>query len=148
MKVEIGKRVKRLRLEKGLTQKEFASRVRGGLDYTYIGKIERGEQIPSLKILMKISESLSVPLGSFFLDESPLSVCGIPCAELQLLVEEENGCELVNALKLLNKDDIPLVIELARVLSRHRGAAKGRRSGDVWGVALRAAEKGAFYGKE
>ena len=58
MKVEIGIRVKKLRLAKGLTQKEFAASVRGGLDYTYIGKIERGEQLPSLKILLKIDREL------------------------------------------------------------------------------------------
>src|SRR6266567_7340946 len=82
LKVEIGKRLKRLRLEKGFTQKELAVRVKGGLDYTYIGKIERGEQLPSLKILIKISEALSVPIGSFFQEESSPSVCGIPCSEL------------------------------------------------------------------
>lgn len=148
MKVDIGKRVKKLRLAKGLTQKEFAASVRGGLDYTYIGKIERGEQLPSLKILMKISEALSVPVGSFFQEESLPSVCGMPCSELKLLAEEVKGCELVNALKLLNKGDIPLVVEIARMLSRHRGAAKGKRSGDVWKTVLMAAEEGASYGKK
>ena len=61
LKVEIGKRLKRLRLQKGSTQKELAAKVRGGLDYTYIGKIERGEQLPSLKILIKISEAKRSP---------------------------------------------------------------------------------------
>jgi len=121
LKVEIGKRVKKMRLEKGLTQKEFAASVRGGLDYTYIGKIERGEQLPSLKILIKISEALSVPVGSFLQDESSPSVCGIPCPEHK--AGEEKGCELVNALKLLNIGDIPLEVEIARMLSSHRGTA-------------------------
>lgn len=148
MKVEIGKRVKMLRLEKGLTQKEFASRVRGGLDYTYIGKIERGEQLPSLKILIKISEALSVPVSSFFPDETMPSVCGLPCSELKVLIEEGKGGELINALKLLHKGDIPLVVEIVRVLGRHRSAAKGKRSGNVWGMALMAGEEGAFYGEK
>jgi len=29
-----------------LTQKEFAERVPGKVDYTYIGRMERGEQYP------------------------------------------------------------------------------------------------------
>jgi transcriptional regulator with XRE-family HTH domain len=48
---EIGSRLKKLLMEKGLTQKELASKVKGGLDYTYIGKIERGQQLPSLRAL-------------------------------------------------------------------------------------------------
>ena len=132
----------------GLTQKELAARVKGGLDYTYIGKIERGEQLPSLKILMKISEALSVPVGSFFQEESSPLVCGIPCSKLKLLAEEVKGCELVDALKLLNKGDIPLVVEIARMLSRHRSAAKGQRSDDVWAAALMAAKERTSHGKK
>jgi len=32
-----------------LTQKEFAERVPGKVDYTYIGRMERGEQYPHPK---------------------------------------------------------------------------------------------------
>ena len=69
-------------------------------------------------------------------------------ATLKLLAEGEKGCELVDALKLLHKGDIPLVVEVARVLSRHKDAAKGKRSGDLWEVALMAAEEGVSYGKK
>lgn len=148
MKIEIGKRLKKLRMEKGFTQKEFAARVRGGVDYTYIGKIERGEQLPSLKILIKISEALSVPVGYFFLDEALPAVCDIPCPELKLLVKDEKVCELLRTLKLLHEDDMPLVIEIARVLDKHRRAAK-RKPVDYLGEdALMAAEEGASYGKK
>lgn len=148
MKVEIGKRLKRLRLKKGFTQKEFAAMVAGGLDYTYIGKIERGEQLPSLKILMKISEALSVPVESFFRDEPSPSVCGTPCSDLKYLIEEEKGCELLDAFRQLHEDDIRLVTEIIRVLSRHRHAAKGKLPDNLPDDMLLAAEEGVSYEKK
>lgn len=143
LKVEIGKRLKRLRLEKGLTQKELAAKV--GLDYTYIGKIERGEQLPSLKILLKISEVLSVPVNHFFQDEA---LSGVSIAELKHLVNADKGEELLRALKLLHEDDIPLLIEIIRVLGRHRSAAKGKLSNALEKGALMAAEEKIPYGKK
>ncbi len=47
---EIGLILQRLRRDKGWTQKALAQRVAGGVNTTYIGKIERGDQLPSLKI--------------------------------------------------------------------------------------------------
>jgi transcriptional regulator with XRE-family HTH domain len=144
LKVEIGKRLKRLRLEKGYTQKELAARVREGLDYTYIGKIERGEQLPSLKILIKISEALSVPVGYFFRDESVSAVREISAPGLKLPGKGEKGRELIRALKLLHEDDIPLIIEIVQVLSRHRNAMPESSAEKI----LMAAEKGTPYGQE
>ena len=149
LKVEIGKRLKRLRLQKGSTQKELAAKVRGGLDYTYIGKIERGEQLPSLKILIKISEALSVPVGYFFLGEAVPAVNEIPTAELKLIVKkDERRRELLKALKLLHEDDIPLLFEIVKVLIRHRNAANKRLSDTPGEGALMAAEEEAPYGKK
>ena len=148
LKVEIGKRLRRLRLQKGSTQKELAAKVRGGLDYTYIGKIERGEQLPSLKILIKISEALSVPVGYFFLGEAVPAVNEIPAAELKLIVKDERGRKLLKALKLLHEDDIPLLFEIVKVLIRHRNAAKKRLSDTPGEGALMAAEEEAPYGKK
>jgi transcriptional regulator with XRE-family HTH domain len=125
LKSKIGRRLKKLRTEKGLTQKGLAATVRGGLDYTYIGKIERGEQLPSLKILLKISEALSVPVSSFFPDETVSAVCDVSAPEMDYQAGDERRGELFATLKLLHEDDIPLLIEIARVLTRHR-ATKDR----------------------
>src|SRR6266545_23751 len=120
LKAEIGRRLKRARMEKGLTQKELAAKVAGGLDYTYIGKIERGEQLPSLKILLKISEALSVAVGYFFQEPTLLAVPGILDAELKWIAKGSKGKELLRELKFLQEEDIPLLIEIIHVLSRHR----------------------------
>jgi len=119
LQIEIGKRLKKLRTDRGLTQKGLAAKVKGGVDYTYIGKIERGKQLPSLKVLLSISETLSVPINYFFRDEPDTIVYVNSTAELGFLVRDEKGRELLNTLKLLQERDIPLVIEIARILARH-----------------------------
>lgn len=65
----LGERVKKLRKSLGLTQKEFASRLPGKIDQTYIGKIEREQQYPSLKLLERIGRAYSVPISYFFHEE-------------------------------------------------------------------------------
>ena len=68
--VKVGKRLKMIRKRLGLTQKEFASRIPGGVDHTYVGKVERGYQYPSLKILERVGRAFNVSLGYFFEDSS------------------------------------------------------------------------------
>lgn len=149
MKLEIGRRLKRLRLEQGLTQKELAAKVSGGLDYTYIGKIERGEQLPSLKILIRISEALAVHVGDFFHCEAwPAANGVVASAEPGQLVRREKEREFFRMLNLLHADDIPLVIEIIRVLSKHRSAARMMPSRDADERTLLAAEAGAHYEKK
>jgi transcriptional regulator with XRE-family HTH domain len=148
LKVEIGNRLKRLRLEKGFTQKELAVRVKGGLDYTYIGKIERGEQLPSLKILIKISEALSVPLGYFFRDEALPALHKLFVHEFKPLVKGVKGRNLLTAIESLHEDDIPLLIEIIRLLNRHRNAAKAKLPDTGGEDVPMAAEEGASYGKK
>lgn len=53
-----GKRVRELRKERGLSQVELASKV--GIDRSYMGFLERGERNPSLEMIAKIAEALSV----------------------------------------------------------------------------------------
>jgi len=67
--VNIGWQVKKLRRRLHLTQKEFAARVTRPTDYTYIGKIERDVQFPSVKFLIRLAEAYHVPVEYFFLNE-------------------------------------------------------------------------------
>lgn len=128
LKLKIGGRLKRLRTDKGLTQKGLAAEVSGGLDYTYIGKIERGEQLPSLKILVKISEALSVPLGSFFPDEPVATIRDGSTAEQDYRVRDEKRNGLYEALELVHEDDIPLLTEIVKALARHGKAVDEKRA--------------------
>ncbi len=54
----IGQRLKRLRLEHGLSQRELAS---PGVSYAYISRIEAGTRQPSVKALRRLAAKLGVP---------------------------------------------------------------------------------------
>ena len=57
----LGKNVRRLRQQRGLTQEKLAFEAE--IDLTYIGGIERGRRNPSLLVMARIAEALSVPLA-------------------------------------------------------------------------------------
>jgi transcriptional regulator with XRE-family HTH domain len=52
--------VRRLRLKKGMTQEELAFEAE--IDLTYVGGIERGKRNPSLLVMGRIANALSVPI--------------------------------------------------------------------------------------
>src|SRR5207247_6829548 len=53
----IGSRLKRLRLERGFSQRDLSS---PGVSYAYISRIEAGARTPSVKALRKLSQKLGV----------------------------------------------------------------------------------------
>src|SRR3954465_11324422 len=53
----IGQRLKRLRLDRGMSQRELAS---PGVSYAYISRIEAGTRQPSVKALRKLAAKLGV----------------------------------------------------------------------------------------
>ena len=55
-----GRNVRRLRQQKGLTQEELAFEAE--IDLTYMGGIERGKRNPSLLVMARIADALSVAL--------------------------------------------------------------------------------------
>jgi transcriptional regulator with XRE-family HTH domain len=61
---QFGKKVRALRLAKGLSQEELA--FRAGVHRTYLGGIERGERNPSLKNIAAIAKALDSTLSELF----------------------------------------------------------------------------------
>ena len=57
MQETIGARLKRLRLERGLSQRELSSK---GVTYAYISRIEAGARTPSVKALRMLAAKLGV----------------------------------------------------------------------------------------
>src|ERR687883_1438758 len=53
----IGMRLKRLRLDRGLSQRELSS---PGVSYAYISRIEAGARTPSVKALRMLAQKLEV----------------------------------------------------------------------------------------
>ena len=120
MITEIGNRLKKIRKERGLTQKELALKVSGKVDYTYIGKIERNRQSPSIGVLKRISDALSVPLSYFFLEEGTASLLKLLPEDLKEIAKSEKKQVFLKTLKDINEEDIPLSIEIIDILNKHR----------------------------
>ena len=62
--IRLGKQLKIIRKEKGLTQEQLAEKV--GIHPTYVGKLEGGKSNPSTLLLFKISIALDVKLSKIF----------------------------------------------------------------------------------
>ena len=56
-----GQRVRKLRLETGLSQEKFAGKC--GLDRTYLGSVERGERNIALRNVEKIAKAFGKSAG-------------------------------------------------------------------------------------
>ena len=63
---EIGKNIKKLREEKGLTQEELAFLIDSARNY--VGCIERGEKHPSIKTLYKIATALDTKINKILIN--------------------------------------------------------------------------------
>ncbi|KQZ29375.1 helix-turn-helix domain-containing protein [Caulobacter sp. Root1472] len=61
----VGANIRRLRKAKGLTQEQLAHE--SGVAMRYVAGVERGEENPSLKFLVKISEALGAEPGVLLL---------------------------------------------------------------------------------
>ena len=60
----LGKRLKKLREQKGWSQEEFAAKC--GVHRTYMGSVERGERNVAVLNLRKIAAALGVKVGDLF----------------------------------------------------------------------------------
>ncbi len=61
-----GNRIKRLRHVKGMTQPDLAEKA--GLSRNFLGTVERGRQVPSMLILLRIADGLGVDIARIVSD--------------------------------------------------------------------------------
>ncbi|MCY3921347.1 MAG: helix-turn-helix transcriptional regulator [Chloroflexi bacterium] len=66
-RLAFGRRVRRLRRLRGLSQEALA--LRCGLDRTYVGGVERGERNISLLNIHRIARGLGLPVRDLFADK-------------------------------------------------------------------------------
>ena len=64
----IGKRIKKLRIEKSLTQKELAKRA--GLTSEYMSKLEKAKRLPTLKSIAGLSKALGIEAWELLFEET------------------------------------------------------------------------------
>lgn len=108
----VGNRLKELRKALNLTQKDVAAKLKSKIDYSYIGKIEREEQNPSLKILKKIADAMSVDLEYFF-SNTPLSYY------LNKNVINDKTLQLQKMCSKLDEKDMNFIIEIIKLMVKH-----------------------------
>ncbi len=60
----LGRRIRSLRQACRLTQQELGERA--GLNYKYLGAVERGEENPSLVVLERIATGLGIDIADLF----------------------------------------------------------------------------------
>jgi transcriptional regulator with XRE-family HTH domain len=84
------KKIKQLRLEKGLSQEKMAKACK--VSTSHISMIERGERVPSLKILSRIAKILTVPSGTLMNEDlsSDLAVL-MERYDIQVILERLQG---------------------------------------------------------
>ena len=96
---QLGKRIRKLRSKKKLTQEKLAERA--GLHWKYLGEVERGIPTISVENLNKVASALDVPLTTLLDIETELS-------------REEMTAEVI---KMMSESDDEQVKAIYRILT-------------------------------
>lgn len=110
--IDIGDKIKRLRLKLGLTQEELAARTE--LSKGFISQLERNLTSPSIATLMDILEALGTDLSHFFSEAAPEKV--VFAAEDMFVKEDpERGYAIEWLVPNAQKNQLePILVTLAR----------------------------------
>ena len=63
----VGRNVRRIRVGRNISQERLA--FDSGVDRSYLGGLERGEENPTVDVLDRLASTLAVPLQEFFIEE-------------------------------------------------------------------------------
>lgn len=64
LRLAFGRRIRELRRDREFSQEELAERT--GLHWTYVSGVERGQRAPSLDVVGRLANGLSVTLAELF----------------------------------------------------------------------------------
>ncbi|MFI3213052.1 MAG: helix-turn-helix transcriptional regulator [Eubacteriales bacterium] len=98
---EMGKKIKKLRVEKGYTQEELAERL--DLSVQHISAIERGVKVPKLETFIKIVNELDTNADYLLMDHLSMST--------QLIASE-----LYTMLELISEKEKRRILDVVRIL--------------------------------
>jgi transcriptional regulator with XRE-family HTH domain len=95
-KIKLGNRIRALRLEAKLSQRDLAAQVakrlkegdRGGLDFTYLSKIENNRLVPSAAVLLALAAELR---GN---SDELLALAGKAPAEVGDMLKKSEGARM------------------------------------------------------
>ena len=98
-----GHNIKELRNRMKLSREDFSEL--SGISVDYLGKIERGQDIPSLAVCVKIAETLNITIDYLLSDNLDAANNGVAAVKLNTIISrmDENDKEfLVKFLELNN----------------------------------------------
>lgn len=105
----LGSRLKKIRSERGLSQRELADRA--GISANAISLIERNENSPSVATLQSLATALGVKISFFFEEERPGEVLLAPEGRRPELTSDGVRIESVGG-KLQNQEIEPFLVRL------------------------------------
>ena len=109
--MQIGKKIKRLRLEKGLTQEELGERT--DLSKGFISQVERDLNSPSIETLFSILNVLGSKPKDFFDDEQARTKVVFTKEEQTIYVDEDKNYKLHWLISESNENEMePVLITL------------------------------------
>ena len=99
----IGSRIKYLRTQRGLSQREIAKRI--GVSQAHMSNMERGYSNITMENLLALHDTLKVPLSEIFkdVDEANESVNTSAILESKILNSKFTVYEFIQALLLVSK---------------------------------------------
>lgn len=99
----LGKKIKNLRLEKGLSIKELADQI--DVSSSLLSQVERGLANPSLNTLRSIANQLGVPMFSFLEDEEAVDTMVVRSEDrIRIIKGKTNSEEVELGYDLLSPD--------------------------------------------
>ena len=120
--MEIGAKLRELRLAKNLSQGDIQKRT--GLLRTYTSRVENGYTVPSIGNLEKYASALEVPLYRFFTDDESVVKPRLPRSDESWGTrgkERDTFQTLANAFSRMDKGDRKLLVSMAQGMARRGG---------------------------
>ena len=109
LRADFGKRIRQLRLSKGLSQPSLAKLA--NMDYKYLAALERGERNVTIRNIQRILDALDVDPSQLWSQKSPK-----PTAP-----KNPDVTFLITVAERLDKPSCKQLVSLARHLLKHKG---------------------------
>ena len=106
---QLGQRIRELRRILSLTQEELAARA--GISVSFLSMMERGDRVPHIETLAKLSDALRVPLPEMFLGlgETPESSPRLLDSLIEYLEHQP-----------LDADDVEVLLVVAKAMFKDK----------------------------